>query len=86
MNQILLLLRNPEIQAINTYMRNQTEANLDNVSRIIRENNEDPRRFLSYAVSVGNANLVEINRVGENQERKELRLLIIFGMIGEKLH
>ena len=62
----------PEIQAINTYMRNQTEANLDNVSRIIRENNEDPRRFLSYAVSVGNANLVQklIELAGNSREER----------------
>lgn len=63
---------NPVIQAIDTYMGNQTEANLDNVSRIIRENHEDPRHFLSYAVSVGNANLVQklIELAGNSREER----------------
>lgn len=63
---------NPVIQAIDTYMGNQTQANLDNVSRIIRENNEDPRHFLSYAVSEGNANLVQklIELAGNSREER----------------
>ena len=62
----------PVIQAIDTYMGNQTQENLDNVSSIIGENNEDPRRYLSYAVSVGNANLVEelIGLAGDTREER----------------
>ena len=62
----------PVIQAIDTYMGNQTQENLANVSIIIGENNEDPRRYLSYAVSVGNANLVEklIQLAGDTREER----------------
>jgi hypothetical protein len=63
---------NPVIQAIDTYMGDQTQENLGNVPRIIRENHEDPRHYLSYAVSVGNADLVEelINSVGNTREQR----------------
>ena len=60
----------PVIQAINTYMRSQTQENLDNVSTII--GHEDPRRYLSYAVSKGNADLVEelIKSTGNTIEQR----------------
>ena len=63
---------NPNIEAINAYMQNPTPENLEQTLRYMRENHVNPTTILYYALSVGNAPLIEglFSLVGNTRQDK----------------